>query len=254
MLDYIIVANGNFLVREIILEAIKNKVIIALDGAASKLNRLGIKPNIILGDFDSITESDRSYFGIRETFADLEEGAKPYLGNHDVTIVPAKDQQHTDLVKAIRYCNKIAAKSINIICATGGMLDQHESAIRALRTEYNKNCLIWLHTEQQTVRFAKNETVVILGEVGDKCGILAFPSGSFTSTGLKYEVKNYPLEFGQSESICNSLTASSASIVVKGEALLIMPPRLSSQRNFMQKSEVERLELLLRDMRIANKL
>ena len=56
MPDYAIIANGNFLVEEILVEAVKGKIIIALDGAADKLARLGLNPHLILGDFDSISE------------------------------------------------------------------------------------------------------------------------------------------------------------------------------------------------------
>ncbi len=246
--DYVIVANGNFLVREIILEATKDKIIVALDGAAGKLNRLGIKPHVILGDFDSLTEADKNYFGISK------QADKPYHGNHNITVVPAKDQKYTDFVKAIRYCDEVGAKSINVICAAGGLLDHYEGALRALRTEYNKSRPMLFHTAQQTIQFAKNETVTIPGEIGEGCGVLAFPEGSITSTGLEYEMEAFPLKFGYSESTRNSLQTSPAKIIVQGEALVVMPPQLSSQRNFIQKSNVERLELLLRDARCIARL
>jgi thiamine pyrophosphokinase len=229
MKDFIIVANGDFLVKEIIEEAIANKTIIALDGAAKKLRRLNISPQVVLGDFDSLNQDEI------ETFA-----------KHSL-IVPANDQNLTDLVKAIRYCDNEGATSITIICASGGQLDHHEGAMRALRTEYKKNRLILLHTDQQTVRFAKDETVTLQGRIGDRCGIIAFPQGSFSSMGLRYDVKNMLLTFGFSDSTCNSLVQDKAVVTVSGEALLVMPPQLQSQRDYISKSDIERLEMQLRD-------
>jgi thiamine pyrophosphokinase len=249
MKHYIIIANGNFLVREIIEEAAKDKIIVALDGAANKLARIGVVPHIILGDFDSVTEASARYWGIKLTFNELDDASSPYQGNHGVTIVPAKNQQLTDLVKAIHYCDQHGAESIAIICAAGGRMDHHEAAMRALRTEYKSHRPILLHTEQQSIRFATNEKMIMRGETGDKCGILAYPQGSFTSVGLEYEVSNYELKFGFADSTCNSLKQPEASINITGEALLIMPPMLISQRKYMKKSEVERLELQLRDAR-----
>src|SRR5262245_59554980 len=110
--NYLIIANGVFLVKEIIKEAIVDKTILALDGAADKLKKLGIKPDIILGDFDSI---ENAYdWGIHATFKDMLDSNIPYLGANGITIVPSKNQALTDLIKAIHYCDKHGARSITI--------------------------------------------------------------------------------------------------------------------------------------------
>lgn len=248
--DFIIIANGNFLVKEIICEAIENKTIVALDGAAHKLMHMGIHPHVVLGDFDSITDKAQEYFGVQKNAATLHESDMPYSGQHNITIVPAKNQLFTDLSKAIHFCDSQAATHITIICATGGRLDHHESALRSLRAEYKKDRPILLHTEQQTLRFAKNEALILRGEIGDKCGIVAYPHGWVTSQGLEYEANHFELQLGFSENTCNALLATEATITITGEALIIMPPQLSTQREFMSKNEAERLALLLRDAKL----
>ena len=51
-MNYLIVANGPFLCKEIILEAISiGKTIVALDGAGNRLALLGIKPHVIFRTF-----------------------------------------------------------------------------------------------------------------------------------------------------------------------------------------------------------
>jgi len=254
MAHFIIVANGEFLVHEIINEAIRDKTIIALDGAADKLARIGVQPHIILGDFDSISVSGKNNWGIKKSFSELKNDDAPYTGNFGVFIVPAKNQNLSDLTKAIRYCDKNNAESITIICATGGQLHHHETNLRSLRTEYKKSRPIILHTEQQTLRHACDEEVELHGKVGDKCGIMAYPQGSFTSHGLEYEVTDYELKFGFAESSSNALKQLHAKISVKGEALLIMPPLLKAQRVFAEKSEIEQLELRLWDARAKSNM
>lgn len=91
------------------------------------------------------------------------------------------------------------------------------------------------------MRYAKDETVTIQGEPGDKCGIIATHTGTITSKGLEYECK------GHTESTSNALTGNQAMITVKGGGLMIMPPLLAAQREYMKKNEVEQLELQLRD-------
>jgi thiamine pyrophosphokinase len=230
--NYLIVANGNFLAKEIIHEIAKNKIIIALDEAADKLFQFDIIPHILLGDFDSDNQEHLQHWGIRYTLKELEENQKPYQGHHNVTIVPRKNQNYTDLIKAIHYCDEESANSITIICATGGRLDHHEAALRSLRTEYKKEREIVLHTDSQTLRFIKDDSFIIKGEIKDSCAILAFPHAILTTQGLTYDVKDYELNFGYSESIGNSLRLKEAHVSVTGEALLMLPLELKSQRKF----------------------
>lgn len=235
MRHYLIVANGNFLAKEIICEAAENKIIIALDGSSNRLMRMQIMPQIIIGDLDSIDLIDPNLIQNR----------------NDLTILLRDDQNLTDLTKAIHYCDEQHAASITIVCAIGARMDHHEGAMRALRKSYSEQRPMLLHTEMQTIRYAKNETVVMHGEIGDKCGILAYPHGYFSSQGLGYDVTDFELSFGYSESIANFLAKPEARVDIKGEALLIMPAMLKSQREFMYKSENEKLQIYLRDLQQA---
>lgn len=231
MTHFVIIANGTFHTKEIIEEVIRGKTIIALDGAANKLRKLNIKPDVILGDFDSINDS-LSFFQTKK-----------------VLIVPAKNQDFTDLQKGIQYCDTQNAESIHIICAHGRDEDHHQSNFRTLRKEYKKERPIYLHSETQTLRQAKDETITFDGCVGDKCGIVAAPAGSFTSTGLKYNGKNYELNYGHSESTSNELISDSATVTITGEALVIMPPIYSTHRELAELPEIEQLEKRLRDLK-----
>lgn len=214
MTHFIIIANGNFPKKDIILEAMEGKTIISLDGAANTLIRMNIQPDVILGDFDSIHPD--------------------HLISSKAIIIHAEDQNLTDLRKGIRYCDSQGAASISIVCATGGRMDHHEASIRCLRSEYKPDRPILIHTEQQTIRFAKDEDIILKGEIGDKCGILAYPAGLLSSQGLEYDVQNYELIFGFTDSTSNALKQKEANLSIQGEALIVMPPQLQAQRYFLE--------------------
>lgn len=218
-----IVANGDFLPETLIKTIVKNKVLIALDGAADRLTLLKIRPDIILGDFDSI---QAHHFKIQKTFADMTLEDQPYLAD-DIYIVPAKNQAQTDLTKAILFCDQHKASKITVICATGGRLDHHEGALRSLRGHYKKVRPLVIHTASQTLQYVANESITIKGKPGDKVGILAYPEGTMTSEGLQYEATDYPLEFGFHENICNAMKNNAATLTIQGEALVISPLILS---------------------------
>ncbi|MFU8797780.1 MAG: thiamine pyrophosphokinase, partial [Gammaproteobacteria bacterium] len=202
---FLIVGHAPFLASDIIREAAKGKCIIALDGACDKLTEINVVPNIILGDFDSVSLKAAAYWGIHERFDDIRPDSEPYRGHHGVKIIPVKDQNLTEMMKAIQYCDEQHAVSIDIVCALGGRMDQTFSNCRVLRSAYKKDRPIFLHTDHETIFFAKDEPVEIRGNKGDYCGIFAFPSGAFSSKGLKYNGDNYPLDFGYSESVSNAL-------------------------------------------------
>lgn len=231
MKKFIIIANGPFLAYDIIVEAIQDRQIVALDGAADKLLALGIQPHVILGDFDSIQPHTQSYWGILQTFATLPDQAPSYIGNHGITIVPVKDQMLTDLVKGIRYCDQQQAQDISIICATGGREDHHEATRLALQSEYRLQRPIIIHGALQTLRWAENEVVNVRGEVGDHCGFVAQASGYGDATGLEYPCWHIPV------SLCNRLSAPTATVSITGSALIIMPPQLRMHRKLANCSE-----------------
>lgn len=209
---------------DVVAEAIQDKQIIALDGAADKLLAMAITPHVILGDFDSIQPQTQAHWGIMQNYLTMPDDAQPYLGHHGVTIVPAKNQTWTDLVKAIRYCDQHQAAEISIICATGGRDDHHEASKLALQTEYRNNRPIILHGEQQALRWAENETVLFHGEIGDYCGFIAQGIGYGDANGLLYPCVREPI------SLCNRLSTHTASVTIHGSALLIMPTLLATQR------------------------
>lgn len=240
-MEFVIVANGDFLVREMIEQAIANKIIVALDGAANTLLNLGIKPHIILGDFDSInTEKALPQVAISHL-------KTPYYNSQAIRIVPAPDQNNTDLTKGIRYCDQEGAQSIAIICATGRRLDHHEANLRSLYKEYRAKRPLIIHGEEQSVRLLRDEAFSFSGEIGDKFGAVAYPEAEISSEGLRYELKDFPLKFALSDSTCNELQSNKVNLTVRGNALIFMPPVFPAQREFLQKTRAERLKQALRD-------
>ncbi|MCX7089917.1 MAG: thiamine pyrophosphokinase [Legionellales bacterium] len=227
---FIIIANGPFLARDIIMEAIQDRQIIALDGAADTLLTLGISPHIILGDFDSIHPQTQAHWGIVQDFQTMSEQAQPYPGQHGVLIVPAKDQMFTDLSKAIQYCDQQQAEEISIICATGGREDHHEANKLSLQQSYRKYRPILLHGMHQTLRWAENEVVTLHGEIGDHCGFVAQNTGYGDSEGLRYPC------IQTSVSLCNQLSAPTAYVTITGSALMIMPSPLQTQRRWLKEA------------------
>lgn len=226
---WLILANGPEIPEEELKEFIQNRTLLALDGAVNRLRTIPLHPDIILGDFDSI--EDPAYWGIVETFADLNEQSSSYQGNFGITIVPAKDQNYTDLEKAIMYCDRIEKGPILILQATGRRMDHTLGNLGLLRKHYQQDRPLIIRTEIEQILFLRDEKISIENGVGGTCAILGYPQAVMTTTGLAYNGEGYPLILGIQESVCNTITEPTATITIQGEALIILPKAATFYKN-----------------------
>lgn len=217
--DWLIIAHGPSFSSENVHKNSAGRKIIALDGAADDLKAHQMHPHIILGDFDSIL--DKEYWGITHSFNFINETSTPYQGHFGIFIVPAKNQDYTDLEKAIIFCDKQKANSIRILNATGGRIDHSLRNIGLLRKHYNPDRQMMLLTETECIQFVKNKNFMLKGKPGDPCAFLGYPEATMTTTGLAYNGSDYSLKLGMQESVCNALAEAKAEIFIKGEAIVI---------------------------------
>ena len=102
-MDIIIFANGEQIKKNIIDKIFsklsKEKMIIACDGAVRICENLNIKPDVIVGDFDS------------------------YHGNDEIEKIYLRNQDFTDLQKAIKFAYSYSPQRIIIFSAFGKRLD-----------------------------------------------------------------------------------------------------------------------------------
>jgi thiamine pyrophosphokinase len=111
----VVVANGTLPRASILREEIApSDFVLAADGGANGLLALGIVPNAVIGDLDSVT-------------IDLPDS---------VEVIRAPNQDRTDLDKAVGYLIDEGYESISILGATGDRLD-HTFAALAIVCKYN---------------------------------------------------------------------------------------------------------------------
>jgi thiamine pyrophosphokinase len=198
----VIIANGEipsrFRVRGIVRLASK---VVCADGGARHALRLGVQPDIVIGDLDSFPS--RAFERLKRT-----------------KIVSSKSQDRTDLEKAIRYLLKEKAKRIVILGATGKRIDQTLGNV-ALLAKYHKKATLTLIDPTGEVdivhsrkRFrAKPGAVVSLIPLGEGVRV--------TTRGLRYALKNELLEFG-SRGVSNVAVGPTVEIAVRGGKLFVV--------------------------------
>lgn len=202
--NWLLIANGTSILESKLRQFAADKRIMVLDGAYLFVKNLGLKIDILLGDFDSIP-------------ADLLREAY----KTDTLVVHTPDQNKTDLEKGLLYLDQLGAKNIDICCSTGGRLQHTIYNLRMLKKFYNPTRPIVLQTETESICYYEDREICIEGKINDSVALLGFPETVLTTQGLKYEMRDCSLVFEQYISASNALALEKAIVHIVGGALII---------------------------------
>lgn len=205
-MEYLIVGNNKLEVPD--LKFFFGRKIIALDGAANQLIVCNIIPDFTIGDLDSLNSSVGRW---------LLENYKEVIGSHD--------QDSTDLEKGIIFADKKGGKDIIICnCLGGKRLDHSIFNLRMLKKYHKENRRLRVLYENSFAEYYADKIIKIKGIKSDPVAIISFPKAVISSTGLRYEMKDYTIQFGDKESVCNEIMSDNGEceITIKGEAIVIL--------------------------------
>ncbi len=207
----LIIANGeldilNF-TRNILNEA---DHIICADGGANHLRRLGILPDVILGDLDSINMEDREYFEARNVRFE--------------TFPPRKDD--TDTALATELALSMNPTEITYLGATGSRLDHTLANIGLLRKGLEAGVDVKIVNQKNDIRLM-NRTLEISGTSGDTLSILPMTETvkGIRLEGLEYPLHDATLHLGSTRGISNVFVKSVARITIESGLLLVIKAR-----------------------------
>ncbi|MBA5791413.1 thiamine diphosphokinase [Flavobacterium sp. xlx-214] len=175
----LIIANGEACSNELLHQLLEwNPLVIVLDSAIDRVLELGIKVDVLIGDFDR----DFNYNFYKEKQYPLE-------------IIKIENQDNTDLDKAINYLINRNIPAANIVWATGKRMDHTFTNITNLASYYDQIKLVLLDDYSKIFVLNKDfrkwyptQTILSLIPVGTVTGI--------NSTNLEYELKNDTLILG----------------------------------------------------------
>lgn len=176
-------------------------LVIAADGGYLHLKNIGIKPHLIIGDFDSLGE----------VATDCER----------ITFPVEKD--YTDTALALYEGERRGYKDFVILGGTGGREDHTFANYSLLLEAKNKGLFAKLTSKNGTVFVVKNEKALVKCDTGRHLSLFAFGNEAHgvTVSGLKYEVKDIDVLPESHTTACNLFDGREAEISVKNGALLV---------------------------------
>ncbi len=203
-----IVASGKFENTPQIIKLIKNsECIICADGGARHLRTLNIVPDILIGDFDSITPEDITFL--------TSESIKT------ISFPSKKDKTDTEL--CIDWAIEHGANSITLIGVTGTRQDHTLANIFLLKKMALKKVKGKIIDKNNEIQIAVDK-LVIKGNPRDFLSLIPI---SDRVRGIKLKGLEYPLDhddilLGSTLGISNRFLSNSASISVESGLLLVI--------------------------------
>ena len=185
-------------------------LLIAADGGARHLLKIGRLPDILIGDLDSLTV---------EEVQNMEE-----QGVH-IQRYPT-DKDWTDLELALRFAVESGSSTIRLVAALGGRLDQTLGNLFLLTQEKYKSLDIALDDGQECVQIIHSE-LHLSGQPGDRVSLIPIDEKvtEVSTQGLRWPLHNETLYRYSTRGISNELLNNQASITIDDGLLFCIHTR-----------------------------
>ena len=207
--------------------------VVACDRGYEALAALGVTPDIVIGDFDSVSteirenilsEDSRIPSGLRSSGPETDNRAETYMPSCEVIrLNPEKDD--TDTEAAIALCIERGAGKIYLFGATGSRVDHMLGNIELLAYAADRGCELVILDRHNRIRLATQPlTVTKAGQWGSFISLIPYSPvvEKLTLRGFKYEVTDLDIKKGNTLGISNEITAETADIsFVSGKLLVI---------------------------------
>ena len=214
---------------------LKDDFVIAADGGFAYLLKFGIKPDVLLGDFDSLSESLVRQAGETYKFATAHssETMTDIRGETDELSVLLRDveilkypvmKDETDMLIAYRLGASRGCDEFHVFGGVGGREDHTYANYCLLLEAKQDGKQAFLYNNNGRVFAIKNEKIKLFGERGKTVSVFAFGgvAEGVSIRGLKYEAEKVMLSPSSSLGVSNSYTDSGdCEISVENGALLI---------------------------------
>lgn len=176
--------------------------IIAADGGYTHLRNLGIEPDVLIGDFDSLE----------------------VIPEHRNLIQHSPIKDDTDMALAAAYAAREGYRRFLIYGGLGGRLDHTMANLMLLNSMAKAGLEVYLAGEGSIITAVSEERVVFPKEFTGMISVfcLGEPCTGVTEYGLKYGLDDEELKSGMTLGVSNEFLGKESYIEVKRNVLTVM--------------------------------
>jgi thiamine pyrophosphokinase len=201
----LIIANGAACNNELLGQLLEwSPLVIVLDSAIERVLELGIKVDVLLGDFDRDFDAEK-----------YKEAQYP------IEIIHTPDQNKTDLEKAYDYVIKRNIPAVNVIWATGKRPDHTLNNFSTLVNYSTKLKIVILDDYSKSyllpnkfIKWFTKNSIISLFPLGSVNGI--------TTSNLKYALKNESLQIGYRSGTSNCVLEDGTVTIIHATGDLLL--------------------------------
>ena len=200
----VLVANGPLeWTEELAALAAAAETLLAADGGANHLARIGLRPSAVIGDLDSI-----------------EPGIRAWIG--EAWMVHRPDQDRTDLDKALEVAfTELDEVSVVVLGALDGRIDHAVGNLGLLAREARGEDLVFVGPNQRII--AVEGEIALESVKGETWSFFAFDPGVRVDLGgVKWPITDTPVDLAGRPSISNEAAADRVTIRADGGAVVVV--------------------------------
>lgn len=188
----------------------KAELIIGADGGAKHLLKLGVKPHVLMGDFDSLSPEDLDYY--------------KQLGIEIMKFPAEKDMTDSEL--AVEYAISKGFKNIILLGVLGSRVDHSLANILLLRKMHEKGISGCIADEHNTVTLI-SDRISISKKPGYSLSLIPITSqvDGVTTKGLYYPLNNATIKMGSTWGVSNEFVEETAEVTITAGLLLVVLSR-----------------------------
>ncbi|HML41258.1 MAG TPA: thiamine diphosphokinase [Bellilinea sp.] len=184
--------------------------LVAVDGGLRHLDTLGLTPNLLIGDLDSVDP---------QRLADLQAAGIA------IERYP-REKDESDLELALTKLAQAGYDTIRVVAALGGRLDQTLANLYLLELPAVEDLDIRLDDGREEIIIIR-ESLTIQGQPGDTFSLLAMDgcTRGIRTEGLQYPLKDETLCPNRTRGISNVMLGQKAQVKISSGRLLCIHTR-----------------------------
>jgi thiamine pyrophosphokinase len=202
ILRAVIFANGSYNISSTLRKEIdEDDLIIAADGGAHHCLELGIIPDILIGDMDSVQP---------QVINDLQSQGTQL-------IVHPRDKNQTDLELALSFAADQGAQDVLLLGLVGGRLDLSLANLMLLAKDDWRNMSLIVSDGPDTAYIMHDhDSISLVGKPGDIVSLIPLTDQvlDVSTRGLRWPLLNATLAIGNTTSVSNEILEDSAQIKI----------------------------------------
>ncbi len=204
----IIISGGSPPTKELLEKEIStSSIIIGADSGANILYEYGLKPDILLGDFDSIDKKVLEYYKNLDCNIDIYPSEKDF----------------TDTELAFNKATELSCDEICFLGCTGSRMDHFLGNLGLLKRCLKKGINAYIKDDNNYI-FLTDKSLVLKGNRGQTFSLQAYSDvvKNLSIHNAKYKLENYDLTLGDPMTVSNEFLDTDVEVVFDEGFLMIL--------------------------------